>query len=108
MQRTPSANYSATVNRVLYYFRFMGWGFLMFGTFALIHCIRAVSDPNATLNVNRVETSDPHTKLMTTLCVALFPITGLLLAFTPRRFFDKLYAQNLARFREMTGPRPKK
>ena len=107
MQRTPPDDL-VTVNRVLRGFRFIGWSLLIFGTFALIHCIRAVADPNATLSVNRVETSDPHTKLMATLSVALLPVVGVVFAFTPRRFFEKLYAHNLARFREMTGPRTKK
>jgi hypothetical protein len=69
--------------------------FLIVGTLAVIYFIRAAMDPAATVNVDRVETSDPGIKFRAALNTALIPIFGLIFVFLPRRFFERLHAHNL-------------
>lgn len=89
-------------------FRFLGWVLLIFGTLMLIHFVRALNDPAATVNFNHVETSDPDTKLRATLSAALFPIVGLFLVSCPRRIFERLYVRAKAEREKVLGPHRKR
>lgn len=80
--------------------RIIGWGFFIMGSISFIYLLLALKNPAATIVVNGTETSDPHTKLMTALIAAIFPLAGGVLAFTPRRLAEKILGAHLQRCRE--------
>ena len=69
--------------------RYIGWIFLVGGSFLCIDPVRILFDGNATISVNGVPTTDFGTKLAVAAFTLMFPIIGGILAFTPTNIIQK-------------------
>ena len=72
-------------------FRFVGVMFILVGSFLLFNFIALLLDPESTITVNGIVTSEFKPKLHATLFTGSFVIVGLLALFGPSHFFNKLF-----------------
>jgi len=72
-------------------FRFMGVIFILVGGFLLFNFSLLLLDHESTIRVNGVVTSDFNPKLRAVVFTASFTLIGIVLLFTPSKFFNKLF-----------------
>ena len=72
-------------------FRFIGAMFIVVGGFLLFNFSLLLLDPESTITVNGVATSDFAPKLQAVIFLALFVFIGIFALFGPSRFFNKLF-----------------
>ena len=72
-------------------FRFIGVMFILVGGFLLFNFSLLLLDPESTIRVNGVVTSDFNPKLRAVVFTASFTLIGIVLLFTPSKFFNKLF-----------------
>ena len=71
--------------------RFIGAMFILVGGMLLFNLSMLLFDPESTITVNGVVTSDFKPKLHATLFVSSFVFIGLLALFGPSKWFNKLF-----------------
>jgi hypothetical protein len=77
------ADHRRLIDRVVAYFRIVGWLLFAFGLFAFWHYVMAYLDPTAKVVLNHTLTSDPVTKRLAVIFCALFSSVGAAFALTP-------------------------
>jgi len=72
-------------------FHFIGAIFILIGGLLLFNFSLLLLDPEATIIVNGIASSDFNLKLQAVIFLILFVITGIFLLFGPNSFFNKLF-----------------
>ena len=72
-------------------FRFIGVVFILVGGLLLFNFSMLLLDPQSTITVNGVVTSDFELKLHAVLFTASFVFVGILALFGPSKFFNRLF-----------------
>jgi len=72
-------------------FRFIGVMFILVGGFLLFNFSLLLLDPESTITVNGVVTSDFNPKLQAVIFLTSFVFIGIFALFGPSSFFNKLF-----------------
>jgi len=79
------------MNRFRKGLRFIGGIFILVGGLLLFNFSLLLLDPDATIIVNGVATSNFNVKLQAVIFLALFVMVGIFFLFGPSSFFNKLF-----------------
>ncbi len=86
------------VDTVIAFCRLGGGVSAIIGTLILFFFIQSALDPNASITINGIVTTDQNAKILAVVCCAFFPISGLFLAFVPEKCLDKWVTALVKRF----------
>lgn len=70
--------------------RSTGWMFLIFGSVMLICSVIILLDPEASISINRVSTSELSAKIEVTILALAFPIIGFVLVTVPKANWERI------------------
>ncbi|CAD5292409.1 conserved hypothetical protein [Alteromonas sp. 38] len=76
--------------------RFIGFWFVFIGGFMLYQFLGILNDPEATITYNGVPTNEYSVKLDAAIFIGLFVVIGLLAAFSPSRWLNKLFVAKMS------------
>lgn len=76
--------------------RFIGFWFIFIGGFMLYQFLGILNDPEATITYNGVPSNEYSVKLDAAIFIGLFVVIGLLAAFSPSRWLNKLFVAKMS------------